>query len=258
MEEYSGPREGRKTKVMNNLNKSAAEGGAGASCEAESCCGTEERSTWGARRPPAISTARAPPSTSRPLPTQERRHAGTPPPFLLLPHGARRRSAISATRAEPISVSPSQTGFMSASGARMRGRRHLTLSLACPPLWRAFPSPPQPRAAPSSSSALREETGPGGERPAAAGEPREPEGKKKGRQGQAGRCGGRAVPPVIKGRRRRGKEERAERSRLQRQPDTGRRAAARPAPPPSSFSWTLSSGCRRFSSLLALSLSYPK
>lgn len=85
-----------------------------------------------------------------------------------------------------------------------------------------------------------------------------PRGKKKGRQGQAGRCGGRVVPPVIKGRRRRGKEERVERSRLQRQPDTGRRAAARLAPPPSSFSWTLSSGCRRFSSLLTPSLSYPK
>lgn len=88
MEEYSGPREGRKTKVMNNLNKSAAEGGRARHVRQSHAAG-RRREAPGARgaRPPF--PQRAPP---RPP------HAPSP-----------LRSA--ATRGHPRPSSSSRTGL---------------------------------------------------------------------------------------------------------------------------------------------------
>lgn len=82
-------------------------------------------------------------STARHGPGLAPSSAGTPPPA---------RRGLGAARPfpprepSPISAGPGQTGFMSAGGPRVRGgRRHLTLSLARPPLWRALPSSPPRR-----------------------------------------------------------------------------------------------------------------
>lgn len=138
-------------KVMNNLNKSAAElrrgeGGGARSCEAQSCCG-QRGGTWrvhdaageGDGLPPAMAAASPPPQPGHPRPPR-----------------ARSRSAISATRAEPYFRRPRPDGlYVCRRGARAR-RPPPSYVVSRPPSPLAS-SPLLPPAAPPP--ALREETG---------------------------------------------------------------------------------------------------
>lgn len=96
----------------------------------------------GGGRPPAMAVAAA--SPPHPQPGHPRSLARPP----ARPPQARRRSAISATRAEPYFRRPSQTGFMSAGGARVRAAILRCLSPALP---FGELSPPPPRGASSSA-----------------------------------------------------------------------------------------------------------
>lgn len=125
--------------------------------------------------------SRAP--TRRPLPTQERRHAGTPPPIPLPRLGGARQ------------FPPLQPSLFPSASARRAlclpaGRACAAAILRC--LSPALPfgelSPPPCSSAQRPPPALREETGPGGgETHGGGGEAgRDPEGRKDGADAQAG------------------------------------------------------------------------